>query len=489
VGAALATTAVAALGGPLPTLAAPRRRVKPGGFASAARLREWQEALDDVGLRATASPAHHRYVEGLAERLERAGVVGVRTESIPLRRWEPTRWRLEVTHGARPGPRPVAAYIPYSGQTPPAGISSRLGPGGKVALFDVPNVPLVHAAFDTADYGNAQHPPGYNPATPYVRPWVNQLEVPTLMEAAKAGGAEAAIGVLDLPAEAANGSYFPYDGVMRDLPSLYVDREVGAELKRLALTGGAVRLTLEARVDEVTTPNVYGFIPGRSDELVILHCHHDGTNGIEDNGQEAIVAMSEFLARLGELPRTVLVLLSTGHMATGQGFGAAEFVERHRDDLVGRTAAAVTVEHLGALEWLPGGSGRFGLTGRPEDGGFFAAPFDAVIDPAREALRGASFIPDRVMRPWLPHDESPNWVAWPGDGQPFWAQAGLPSANFITGPTYLLNAGMSTADKTDFAAMRRQAIAFTELVLALGSTPLDELRRHRTECTLCREPG
>jgi hypothetical protein len=224
---------------------------------------------------------------------------------------------------------------------------------------------------------------------------------------------------------------------------------------------------------------------------VILHSHHDGTNGLEDNGPEAILAMSQYLAGLPpDFPRTILVLLSTGHFAGGWNtLGANAFIERHRDGLIARTAAALTVEHLGALEWLAGPNGRFGLTGKPEDGGFFASPFDAVIDPAREALRAARFIPDRVMRPFFPNERSPDLRAWPGDGEGFWAIAGLPAANFITGPSYLLNAGISTTDKTDFSAVRRQAIAFTELVLRLGRTPLEELHRHRPECSLCREPG
>jgi hypothetical protein len=38
-------------------------------------------------------------------------------------------------------------------------------------------------------------------------------------------------------------------------------------------------------------------------------------------------------------------------------------------------------------------------------------------------------------------------------------------ANFITGPNYLLNGGMRVADMIDVHAVRRQAIAFTNLIL------------------------
>jgi hypothetical protein len=59
---------------------------------------------------------------------------------------------------------------------------------------------------------------------------------------------------------------------------------------------------------------------------------------------------------------------------------------------------------------------------------------------------------------------------------PFWAVSGLPAGNFITGPAYLLNYGIPMRDKIDIAAMRRQAIAFTDLVLKLGRVPLAQLQ-------------
>ena len=78
-----------------------------------------------------------------------------------------------------------------------------------------------------------------------------------------------------------------------------------------------------------------------------LHCHTDGSNAIEDNGPGAIVAISQYLARLPRtaLPHTIMILLTTGHFAGGNGSRA--FRKRHADDLVERTNAAVTIEHLG----------------------------------------------------------------------------------------------------------------------------------------------
>ncbi|MDT4912065.1 MAG: hypothetical protein QOC66_1193, partial [Pseudonocardiales bacterium] len=177
---------------------------------------------------------------------------------------------------------------------------------------------------------------------------------------------------------------------------------------------------------------------------------------------------------------SVLVLMTTGHMA-GNALGTETFIARHSGDLLARTAAAITVEHLGARAWMPGADGRFALTGEYELGGFFAAPMDAVIGRARAALDQAKVTENRVMRGFGTDQRSPDGTSWPGDGQGFWCIAGLPAANFITGPSYLLNGNMKVAEFIDMGAFRRQAIAFTDLVMDLTRAPLDDLQRRRAD--------
>jgi hypothetical protein len=508
-GAALAAAGTAWGALPRRAVATPRRwatgslspraglRVDPRQFMPAWQLREWQASLDALGLRATGSAVHNRYVDDLASRLQQVGVQQVHTEPVAWTQWAPSRWSLQVLGDSRPVP--IAAYVPYSGQTPPAGIETTLLPaaiGGtsqvpsltlpsgapaapsqsQVVLFDVPPHPLVTGVFDALDYGTPHHPAGYTPADVYNRAWIAQ---PTSqLDDLSTAGFAGAIGILDLPAEAAQGMYMPYDGKLRNLPSLFVDRDTGARLRQVALSGGSVRLTLDATVQPITTPNLVGFIPGQSDELVILQSHTDGTNGIEDNGPEAIVAMAQYLARVPRcaLPRTIMVVLSTGHFADGD-LGTKAFVAKHHDDLIARSAAAVTLEHLGAMEWLPGPDGKYGLTGNYEFGGSFASPYQVYVNLMRAALQQARVTEDRVMRPWVPTPGREQSLAWPGDGEAFWTMGSLPAGNFITGPSYLLNGGMPVADMIDIAAMRRQAIAFLDLILTLGRVPLAQLRQ------------
>jgi hypothetical protein len=279
--------------------------------------------------------------------------------------------------------------------------------------------------------------------------------------------------VVDMDDEQMRDGYLLYDGIHRNIPALFVGRRTGAALRERL--GERASLVLEADVEDAVSRNVIGLIPGATDELVAIQSHTDGTNGLEDNGPEAILAMAQYLARIpnADLPRGVLVLLTTGHFVTEQAWGLEAFLASHRDDLVPRIAAAMSIEHLGALQapadFVPGTAYEFGCC--------FATRHRAVIDAARAALDEAAVTESRVVRPMVPHHAgtSPDGMTWPGDGGPFWHTAGLPSFNFITGPNYLLNAE-PVMDRIDINAVRRQAIAFTRATLTLAATPWQDLR-------------
>jgi hypothetical protein len=456
-------------------------RVGPGRFTSADRLRTWQRELDSTGLRATASAANERYIDVLHERLERAGVRDLRVERVPVRRWTAERWALELG-GER---LRAVSYIPYSGRTGPGGVSGRLvtvgegeepAPGalaGAVAIFRLAPQEVPHAAFKAIAYRV------YDPRDELADGGTYQRWQPgrarLMLDALQRAGAVAAIGVLDLPPDAAVPGYYPYDGTIRSVPGVYVDRATGERLEAAARDGAHARLTLTARVRRTASRNLLGTIPGASDELMLLNSHTDGCNGIQDNGPNAIVAMSRHLARLPRraLPRTVLISLTTGHFHGGAG--QEHFVERHRRDLVPRVAAALTVEHLGALQ-LRVGAERSLRTGRSEPGLFFAPEASPLVRAAYAAATRAKADPTLVARPITTEPRAPDGRGFPAEGNRLWVEAGIPTANFIAGPMYLFGFGRSTMRFFDARLMRAQTIAFTRMLLALSRVPRRRLR-------------
>lgn len=462
-------------------------------FIAAGQLRDWGADLDARGLRATGSDAHEAYIDELYRRLAAAGVKQLRFESVPLTRWTTEQWSLDVVSGPSAGPVKLASYIPYSGVTPPQGVTAPLtyldanttptaaNAGGKIVLFDAPPANLFLAEFEIFAMG--LYDPGHStallPTNPFTRLWTAGFAT---LDSLKAAGAAGGIGILPAKYARAHGLYVPYDRKLRGVPALYVDQDVGAQLKQLAANAPTMRLTLPAQVQQVNTRNLIGIIPGASDELTVINSHTDGTNGLEDNGPNAIVAMAQYLARLPakSLPRTVMIMLSSGHFAGG--VGVEGFLAAHASDgLLPRIASVTTLEHLGAQEWLPDANGDLAPTGNPEISALFMPEIQALADASCRMLVNSQTYPAVVDKPTNSSgDGTADNAVWPGEGQYFWGEGHIPTVNFITGPDYLINWGITTTDKIDFDRMRRQAIAFTQMQLDLSRVPAGTLRQQGT---------
>ena len=130
--------------------------------------------------------------------------------------------------------------------------------------------------------------------------------------------------------------------------------------------GGQATLTLHAEIDpHAAGENVWGVLPGASDEVVLLNTHTDGCNACEENGGLAVVALAQALARIprAERRKTYVFLMTTGHFAHGFHRGSTAWMKANAD-ILARTVACLTIEHLGAREWTDDGhayqpTGRF----------------------------------------------------------------------------------------------------------------------------------
>ena len=376
---------------------------------------------------------------------------------------------------SKPGPWPARALPPSAAVTADASLA------GKLVLVEMPKVAWTGKVFH--DSAVHMHDPqnAMGPETPYARPFQMLGPFIALLDNLQTAGAAGVIVILDAPASTAYGLYAPYDGVVRQLPGVFVDRERVRRLRDSVLAGKppAVRLTMDATVRQVQTRNLVGIIPGKSEELMVLISHTDGPNALEDNGPNAIVDMAQYLARLPQdsLPRSIMLLLTSGHFAGGVGI--EQFIDRHKDDgLTQRIAATLSIEHLGALEVLPDSNGYLRLTGRFEPAALFSPRTPALMNAAYAMLKHADAAPAFVLPPTNPGgDGSPKNAAWPGVGQYFWAAQRIPTMNYITGPNYLLNYGADAVTRVDYRLMQRQTVALTQMLLDLSRVPYADLRK------------
>ena len=471
-------------------------RVDASQFIPEDQLRTWGQELDALGLRATGNPAHEANIDALATRLQCAGVQDVHFEDVPLDHYMSVgQWSLAIADGPSAGPLKVAGYVPYSGPTPAQGVTAPLvylksgtaptaaNAAGKIVVFDMSTsllpdgLPTPVAAFFA--YAMGLYQITARAVQIYSRPYLSIGSVTTELDQLVAAKAAGGIAIYPGAYSAAYGAYFPYDYKQRAVPGLFVDQNVGAQLKGLAAGTTPATLTLTGSIESVTTRNIIGTIPGASDELTVINSHTDGPNGVEDNGPNAIVGVAQYLARLprSALPRTVMIMLSAGHFTGGSG--ATRFLQVHASDgTLQRIASITTIEHLGAQDWEIDSNGDLQYAGRTEVGAFFMPEIQKLADASYDWFINAYAGAGAVLKPLnASGDGTADGAVWPGEGQYFWGLAHIPTANYITGPTYLLNWGVTTADKIDFDRMRREMIATAQMQLDLSRIPMADLAK------------
>jgi hypothetical protein len=82
---------------------------------------------------------------------------------------------------------------------------------------------------------------------------------------------------------------------------------------------------------------------------------------------DSLAATARHFGKVGKAQRknTLVFLAATGNFGHGQIDGTQKFIDRHHA-IVERTQATITVEHLGAMEWIDDPkTGVYGHTGQP----------------------------------------------------------------------------------------------------------------------------
>ena len=469
----LATAAVGAVAaGPLSGItsaALRRRRPQP---VTRDLLWSWNEMIAGGGPRLTGNAAHRAYVEFLARQLERRGLE-VKRDHLSLTKWEPKDWSLTVGGTEVP----LSFYFPYSGVTRPSGVTAPLAylgvspvtaweaAAGKIAVVEVPSATLPSAAFfpEQGRYPETAK----SPPTLLTSPGVNDIIVGPDLAAAKKAGVRGVICVRQMISDDyAADQYSPFTTPYQDCPAVWARPSTANRLRTLALQGATATLTMHARlVPGTPTDTLYAVLPGSdpSGEAIVVNTHTDGPNVPEENGSLGILAIADHFRRIprSRRRRSLIFLFATGHFqlpqfATDLGQAASRWIEMH-PDLVERTVAALTLEHLGCLEWLDNDAHTsYGPTGRLEPGYCFTTT-ETMTRTWLDSARGTSNKRTFACSPTI----------YVGEGQPFY-ESGIATMSLIPGMTYLVAAPENGAiDRLSPKLMNGQIKTFINAIDAL----------------------
>jgi len=220
-------------------------------------------------------------------------------------------------------------------------------------------------------------------------------------------------------------------------------------------------------------------LPGASDECIIVNTHTDGQNAFEENGAVAAVEIARHFASLPEaerLQRTLVFALYPGHMSGRVGIEDARGWILKHPALIANAVGAVSIEHLGATEWVDDDRG-FRATGEIEIYGIWTTQGTMFEEIALPALVESGLQRHALLKP--PVQITP--------GRAFhWL--GVPHVSGIAGPTYLLKVtDNGEMDKFDAELASRQIGFYADVVRRLDRA--DRTAVYRGDPTLGHDGG
>lgn len=469
-GPSTTTTSPAATGpaptGSVPTGSAPT--IRPGP-TDAATMRGWIEEVVAQGVRRPAYPADGWTQRFVTDAFRALGLEDVHAEPVPVMRWEPKDWSLEVTPAG--GPTRQVACFPLPHAAPTAGLEAELarfdpetpespGVAGRAALVDARLVRLpadAVARFGSApdDRDRVHDPDGELAGEEHVLPHTAGRN--RIVEPVVEAGAAAFVGtLLGYPGDG-HRYYVPYHGEALPIPGVWISGSEGerlhAELARGPVT---IRLVVASTREPAETATIVGDLPGQDDELVLVGSHHDGpwASAVEDGtGIALVLAQAAHWAAVPqeERPHRLRFVLHGAHMDGGAGHDA--YIETHADEL-DSVVLAVHLEHA-ALDVEDRG-GELIATGRCVPRWFFTSlipPLEAaVIDALRsnDLRRSLLVAPDAL-------GANP-----PTDGAHLHS-LGVPIVQLLGAPWYLFDE-VDTLDKVDVDALVPLTRATADLV-------------------------
>ena len=409
---------------------------------SAASMLDEIESVTSFGIRRPGYEEGLKTEQYLLDRFNEIGLVDTRLEPVPVNYWRPSTTRLVVGHPAADIP---CFAVPYTGWTPYGGAETEavyVGIGNDLA-FDVQDVSdkIVLADMQFGEL-NAAHlksgsrfihdPGGTIPDGPlHCANWL----IPNFRAYYEAWkrGASGFIGLLgEMPIDGSD-LYVPYDGFLKKIPAAWVGREHAETVRNAATNGERFQFVSNGQGGEVDSHNVVGILPGRSDEYILLTCHHDApfASAVEDgSGLSVLLALAKAFADSGEpLERGLVFLASSGHFHGG--IGCREFVAKHRGGLLDKIVATIGIEHI-AEEVRGGEGGRYIKTGQAETRALFVDNTPELLRVLEEEVQRVNLSRTLAVDAYLFGSEPPC------DSAPFFT-AGIPSVCHISGPLYLFD--------------------------------------------------
>jgi hypothetical protein len=420
----------------------------------------WISGICQTPHRRPGTPEGHKVELWVAGMLKELGLENVKMDPIPITVWSAKEWSLEV--GGQRIPRFFVvntAFTKVEGVTAPLVYVekgthknfSNTDVAGKIVVADVPfpyiptgavfrllqslgasyiiSDPAQALTMRTGQYLNFVRENFIGGATAADAP-ANDV----YWGAYRRGAKGICLILKDQPSNS-NSHYGPYDGIMKPMPGLWIGKYDGKELRERAKEGVTATITLQGEKVPGTMHNVWGILPGKSDEAVMVTSHHDAPfqGAVEDGaGVAQVLAQIKIWASVPreKRARTLIFVVGAGHFYGFQG--GSRFAREHMDWMK-KVKMLITLEHLGAKE-VKEKNQKYVETGRPALTVMFTSNEPLAI---ATVINGLKKKPAKMTVP-IPSDLfAPAPIS---DAAGYVTEAGVPVISWIGCPYYLLDA-------------------------------------------------
>jgi len=440
----------------------------------------WIEELCQTPHRRPGTSEGHRAESWVADRFREMGLEQVTLDPIPIAVWTAQRWSLRVAGQEIPsffvvntgftGPEGVSAPLVYIGIGQPRDFAGK-EVAGKIVVAEVPFPKIPYGALlklSGAAYTISDPDGSITLSSSQYLNFVRQNFIggttaenapanDVYWQAYRQGAAGICLILRDQPSNS-NTHYGPYDGIMKPMPALWIGKYDGIKLRELAQAGASATLILEGGTQPGVMNNVWGILPGRSEEVILVTSHHDSPfqGAVEDGaGTAQVLAQAWAWARVPkeQRPKTLVLVVDSGHFYGS--LGAQTFAREHQE-LMKRVRILITLEHLAGKE-VQEKNGEYAKTGRLAFTVMFTSPDPKVIASVMKAF---AHHPAR-MTAAIPYDFF--GPAPTSDAAGYVLEAGVPVISWIGCPYYLLDAH-DTPDKIEKRELKPIAETVAELV-------------------------
>ncbi len=452
----------------------------------------WIEGLCQWDHRRPGTPNGHAAEEWIADKFREFGLQDVTMQPIDIDVWTPDEWSLTVE-----GEKIPAFFSVNTGLTEPDGVSAplayvglglpsdfeRVDVNGKIAVVEIlfPYLPsggllsIPNSNYFISDPENSiQFLTGQYLTFFYMNLYGDKLEwepdapdVPmkkfwSAYDMAVENGAKGVALLLANKPSKYNTQYGLYDGVMNPVPAVWVGKYDAIRLRRLAREKKSATLVQTGTLEPGYMRNVYGILPGQSEDTVIICSHHDSSfkGAVEDGtGITQVFAQAWAWAQvpIEKRPKTLVFVAAAGHLYGG--WGGFSFAYEH-PEIMEKTWLVMNLEHLAAKE-VKEHRGEYKETGlvspsiiwTEENPKVLAALWKAMDrKPAKRAVSLPAYY-------WIPFSDVPGYVSGAtANGLPK-----VPIISWISNPYYLLDE-QDTPDRVEQEELGPLAGTITEIV-------------------------